>query len=166
MIEEIKSKLNLVPHVEGGYFSETYRSDEYISTKDLPSRYAGKRHFSSAIYYLLTPETCSAMHRLKSDEVYHFYMGDPVEMLQLYSDETGKIINLGQDILNGMEPQVIVKKNVWQGSRLKKGGRFALMGTTVAPGFEYSDFESGSRNELISIYPEFKDMIIALTKAD
>ncbi len=164
MIEKIKSILNLTPHIEGGYFHETYRSKETISGKGIPVGYNGDRNFSSAIYYLLTPGTFSAIHRLKSDEIFHFYLGSPVEMLQLCPDGAGKILNIGVDILNGMQPQVIAPKHVWQGARLKPGGEFALMGTTVAPGFEYTDYEPGKREELISSYPEFGEMIRALTK--
>ncbi len=163
MIEEIKTLLNLSSHVEGGFFVETYRSNELIAQKALPDRFDGNRCLSTAIYYMLTPETYSAIHKLQSDEIYHFYQGDPVEMLQLYPDGSGRIIILGSDILNGMQPQVAVPKGVWQGSRLSPGGRFALMGTTVSPGFEYFDFETGNRETLQKTYPEFKDQIEALS---
>ena len=113
---------------------------------------------------MLTPQTFSAIHRLQSDEIFHFYLGDPVEMLQLYPDGSGKIFLIGTDILNGYMPQVIVPKGVWQGSRLIPGGSFALMGTTVSPGFEYSDYETGDRGFLLEKYPELNKKIIALTK--
>ena len=162
--EEIIKLLQLRPHPkEGGYFRETYRSAVLFS--DLPSRYRGKHSASTAIYYLLTPETFSAMHRLASDEVFHFYMGSPVQMLQLFPDGQGKILGLGSDLKAGQSPQVIVPAGVWQGSRLVAGGSFALMGTTVAPGFDFADYESGQREKLIEQYPQFAKMIRELTPA-
>jgi uncharacterized protein len=105
------------------------------------------------------------MHRLQSDEIFHFYFGDPVEMLQLRPDGSGKVITLGSDILSGMQPQVIVPRGVWQGATLVKGGKFALLGTTVSPGFELADYESGERDELVNAYPQFRDLIIGLTRS-
>lgn len=162
--EEIIKKLNLIPHPkEGGYFSETYRSKENILQSDLPSRYSGSRSFGTCIYYLLTPQTISALHRLKSDEIFHFYLGDPVEMIQLFPDGSSKKIVIGNDLEKGELPQVLAPRNVWQGSRLKDGGKFALLGCTVAPGFDYTDYDHGSRTELIRQFPDCKEEIIGLT---
>lgn len=163
--DQIIALLNLTPHPkEGGYFIETYRSSETIPEKTLPSRYKGIRSFATAIYYLLTPETFSAMHRLQSDEIFHFYLGDPVEMLQLWPDGSGRLVILGSDILRGVQPQVVVPRGVWQGARLRSGGRFALLGTTVSPGFEFADYKSGQRDELTVSYRQFREWITALTK--
>jgi len=163
--DQIIAFLNLTPHPkEGGYFKEIYRSSEVIPEKALPSRYKGIRSLATAIYYLLTPETFSAMHRLQSDEIFHFYLGDPIEMLQLCADGTGRIVILGPDLHIGMQPQVIVPKGIWQGARLIKNGKFALLGTTVFPGFEFADYESGQRDDLIKSHPQFRERIIALTK--
>ncbi len=163
--DHIITFFDLKPHPEeGGYFAETYRSSEILSEKALPIRYRGIRTFGTAIYYLLTPEIFSAMHRLQSDEIFHFYFGDPVEMLQLWPDGSGKSITIGSDILKGMQPQVIVPRGVWQGARLVKDGKFALLGTTVSPGFELADYGSGRRDELVKSYPQFREVIIALTK--
>jgi predicted cupin superfamily sugar epimerase len=163
--DKIIALLNLKPHPEeGGYFVETYRSSETISEKTLPSRYKGVRSFGTAIYYLLTPETFSAMHRLQSDEIFHFYLGDPVEMLQLWPDGSGRILILGTDITNGMKPQAVIPKGVWQGARLFKDGKFALLGTTVSPGFDFADYVFGHREELVKSYPKFRELIIALTR--
>jgi predicted cupin superfamily sugar epimerase len=165
--DKIIALLNLKPHPEeGGYFVETYRSSETISEKALPGRYKGVRSFGTAIYYLLTPETFSTMHRLQSDEIFHFYLGAPVEMLQLWPDGSGRILILGTDIMNGMKPQAVIPKGVWQGARLLNGGRFALLGTTVSPGFEFVDYESGQRDDLVKSYPQYQDLIIALTRAN
>ncbi len=163
--ERIIKKLNLKPHPkEGGFFSETYRAREILGENAIPDGYEGDRNISTCIYYMLTPETFSEMHILKSDEIFHFYLGDPVEMLHLYPDGSGKRVIFGRDILHDMEAQIIVPRNVWQGARLVEGGKFALMGTTVAPGFDYSDYRTGNRNDLISSYPDFSDMIIKLTR--
>jgi predicted cupin superfamily sugar epimerase len=160
--QEIITLLKLQPHPkEGGFFRETYRSPDILS--DVPSRNRGQRAASTAIYYLLTPSTFSAMHRLASDEIFHFYLGSPVEMVQLLPDGRGKIITIGNDLQAGQTPQVMVPAGVWQGSRVKSGGPFALMGTTVAPGFDYADYESGDRESLVQQYPEFQDRIQELT---
>ncbi len=159
---EVIRMLNLKPHPEGGYYAETYRSAEQLEAGHLPARYSGSRSVSTAIYYLLVPGTCSSMHRIKSDELFHFYLGDPVEMLLLHPDGSGETVILGSDIVSGMLPQVTVPRGVWQGSVLRNGGEFALMGTTVAPGFDFSDFETGSRDTLIGTYPDFAAMITRL----
>jgi predicted cupin superfamily sugar epimerase len=163
--EEIISLLRLKPHpVEGGYFVETYRSDEEISEECLPVRYGGARSLGTAIYYLLTPDSFSAIHRLRTDEVFHHYIGDPVEMLQLLPDGSGAVFTLGPDLQGGMRPQVVVSAGVWQGARLRTGGMFALMGTTVSPGFDFDDYEVGHRESLLASYPQFKDLLEALVR--
>src|SRR5262249_53922503 len=120
--------------------------------------------FGTAIYFLLTPDTCSLMHRLKSDEVYHFYIGDPVELLLLREDGTGEITILGTNFDRGMRPQVIAPRGVCQGSRLVPGGRFALLGTAVAPGFDLADRQMASRSHLLASHPAFAGLIQALTR--
>jgi predicted cupin superfamily sugar epimerase len=163
--EEVINALNLQKHpTEGGHFSETFRSQEIIGD---PGR--GQRCYSTAIYYLLTdePGVFSEMHKLTVDEVFHFYLGDPVEMLHLYPDGSGKRLILGNNLAESMQPQVTVSKDVWQGCRVVPGSGnygYALMGTTVAPGFEYSDYLSGSRAELIKRYSQFKELISVLTR--
>src|SRR5262249_56808086 len=121
--------------------------------------YGSDRRASTAIYYLLTPGTFSALHRLQTDEVFHFYLGDPVRMLQLLPDGTGRTVVLGPDVLAGQHLQVMVPRGVWQGSLLEPGGEFALLGCTVAPGFEYVDYEHGDREGLIARYPQFAELI-------
>lgn len=160
----IIERLGLKPlAVEGGYFRETYRGEETIPADALPNRYGGERAFLTAIYYLLTPDTFSEIHRLASCEIFHFYMGDPVEMLLLRPDGSHSVITIGTDLEAGQVPQVVVPAGVWQGSRLKEGGAYALMGTTVAPAFDYADYESGDRASLISQYPACANLITALT---
>jgi predicted cupin superfamily sugar epimerase len=106
----------------------------------------------------------SALHRVASDEIFHFYLGDPIEMLQLWPDGSSKVVLIGADIEKGMAPQVVVQQGVWQGSRLVDGGQFALLGCTVSPGFAFADYENGSRQLLIQSYPGCKKMICALTR--
>lgn len=164
-VEQLKALLKLKPlTAEGGYFAETYRSAEMIAPSGLPARYGRAKSLGTAIYFLLTSDTCSILHRLPTDEIYHFYMGDPVELLQLHPDGAGTITILGQDLLNGMRPQLMVPAGAWQGSRLCPGGRFALMGTTMAPGFDVDDFERGQREVLLCTYPAYRDLIVALTR--
>ena len=162
---EIKALLNLEPHPrEGGWFRQTWRTEEEIPHAALPARYPAARAAGTCIYYLLAPGTFSEMHRLASDEIFHFYYGDPVEMLQLLPDGTGKTVILGSDLSRGQNPQLIVPKNIWQGSRLLPGGQVALLGCTVSPGFDYADYETGHRAELIRDYPKFAELIELLTR--
>jgi hypothetical protein len=164
--ERLKAMLGLRPlEPEGGFYVETYRSDitlpaDVADWRCGPSK--GPRSLATAIYYLLTPDTCSALHRLASDEVYHFYLGDPAEMLLLWPDGTSDVITLGRDIEKGMQVQMTVPAGVWQGSRLIEGGGFALLGTTMAPGFDPADFERASRDDLVAAYPDRRDLITAL----
>jgi predicted cupin superfamily sugar epimerase len=160
--DELIAKLGLKPlPIEGGYFAETYRSDETIPASAL--RIGRDKAVSSAIYYLLTPDTISRMHRLTSDEVFHFYAGDAVEMLMLSADGVSEVVTIGSDIEAGQRPQVVVPRGVWQGCRLTAGGEWALMGTTVAPAFDHEDFEPGDRADLIRRYPDRADLITNLT---
>jgi predicted cupin superfamily sugar epimerase len=165
--QQIIVRLRLVPlTIEGGYFRETYRAPLSIPAGALPAEfsYSGDRNVSTSIYYLLTPETFSAIHRVKSDEIFHFYAGDAVEMLQLWPDGSGRIVIISNDLVAGHEPQHSVPAGVWQGCRLKPGGAWALMGCTVAPGFDYADFELGDRRELTKVYPSHAETIASLTK--
>ena len=164
--QEIIRRLGLKPlPEEGGFYRETYRSEEQISREGLPARYSSAKSFCTAIYYLLTPETCSALHRLNSDEIFHFYLGDPVSMLQLHPGGGSELITLGRDLGRGEQLQAVVPRDTWLGALLNQGGSFALMGTTMAPGFDFSDYEHGSRQELIRQYPDREELILKLTPA-
>lgn len=163
-VDDIVRLLGLEPHpTEGGYFVETHRTAETVPSHALPDRYEGERAHGTAIYYLLTPDTFSALHRLTSDEVFHFYIGDPVEQLQLFPGGEGRMVVLGTDLAAGHRPQQVVPRDVWQGARLAEGGRFALMGCTVAPGFDFEDYEHGERAGLTADYPDFAAEIARLT---
>lgn len=154
---KIAEALGLKPlPFEGGFFAETYR---------LPAAEGNGsgRPRSTAILYLLTPGEVSRLHRLPHDEIYHFYAGDPVEVLLLHPDGTGCHLLLGSDVLRGERCQLVVPGGTWQGSRLKAGGRWALVGTTMTPGFRREDFEAGRGAELAAAYPAFASPIAALS---
>ncbi|MGE4528738.1 MAG: cupin domain-containing protein [Rhodospirillaceae bacterium] len=166
-IKTLIAELGLTPHPsEGGYFRETWRAAQILSDPNLLRDYGGPRCAGTAIYYLLTPQTLSAMHRVRSDEIFHFYLGDAVEQLRLTPGGKGEIVHLGSDIAAGERPQSLVPQNTWQGARLKPGGSFALMGCTVSPGFEFADYEHGNRASLTTEWPAFAEMIEILTPAD
>ena len=130
--EEVIRRLQLVAHpCEGGFFRETYRSHLTIPAGALSDEYSGERRASTAIYYLLTPDTFSEIHRLPTDEVFHFYLGDTVEMLQLHPDGSGEVIRLGGNLSAGELPQVLAPGGSWQGSRLVPGGRAMLIWAVV-----------------------------------
>jgi len=150
--KKIIEQLGLEPlEMEGGYFRRTYTDDVRF---DFGSE-LGERSKASAIYYLLTPETHSKIHCLPTDEIYHFYLGDPVELLLLENEGAARKVTLHCDVLNGSHPQFVVPKDTWQGSHLKAGGSFALLGTTMAPAFEYRDFkEPGNIENFLSKYPK------------
>lgn len=148
----IVQSLNLRPHPEGGFFSETYRHE----------RKTGDRSLCTAIYYLVTAESPSRMHRVASDEIWHFYGGDELEMLQL-GESGAQAISIGADVAAGQRPQVLVPANVWQGARVKPGGSYALLGATVSPGFDYDDFEIAGSDDLVAKYPQFAALIEALS---
>ncbi|MGA3032022.1 MAG: cupin domain-containing protein [Terracidiphilus sp.] len=162
--DEIKTLLNLQPHpVEGGWYRRTYTSE--VSTALL----RGVRPFGTAIYYLLEEGTFSEMHVLASDEIFHFYLGDPVEMLQLFPSGGSALLTLGQDLRAGHHVQLVVPAGVWQGTRLVDdgkagGGKVALLGCTVTPGFDFADYRSGKYEELAAGWPLEAERIRKLTR--
>jgi uncharacterized protein len=164
---EVIALLGLQPlPQEGGYFRETYRSAYTIPAGALPSVYEGKRNVATAIYFLITPDECSALHILPSDEVFHFYAGDAVEMLLLHSDGAAEVRRIGVDFTAGERPQVVVPGGVWQGCRLAPGGEWALLGCTVGPGFDFRDFHVATPaeiGELQTRFPEYSRMIESLS---
>jgi uncharacterized protein len=157
--EELIEKLGLKPHKEGGWFAESWRAPERLAINALPPRYSGARSLSTAIYYLITPGSFSRLHRLRSDELFHFYLGDPVEFLLLSPDRKGATAIVGPDVMAGQRPLLVVRRGTWQGARLLPGGKFALLGTTMAPGFEYDDFEKADPAALARTYPAFRRLI-------
>ena len=156
--DEIKTLLNLAPHPEGGFYRQTYVSEERVGLA------RGARALGTAIYYLLEPGTFSEMHVIASDEVFHFYLGDPVEMLQLWPDGRSALLTIGPDLQTGQQPQLTVPAGVWQGTRLVEGGKVALLGCTVAPGFDFADYRGGSYAELVEKWPAEAERIRELTR--
>ena len=154
--------------VEGGHFRQTYQANEAVSVT-VPGRAQPLlKPRATAIFYLLAdePDSFSALHSLPTDEIYHFYLGDPVELLLLKPRGASEIITLGQDICNGQRVQFAVPAGIWQGSRLAPGGRFALLGTTMAPGFIEGDYIPGDRATLLQQYPDRRALIMLLTRGE
>jgi predicted cupin superfamily sugar epimerase len=158
--DEIKTLLQLKAHpVEGGYFRRTYTSELSVDLE------RGQRAMGTAIYYLLEPGTFSEMHVLTSDELFHFYLGDPVEMLQLWPNGESKIVTLGSDLAAGQQVQHLVPAGVWQGTRLIGDGKVALLGCSVVPGFDFADYTSASYTKLATTWPEEAERIRLLTRS-
>lgn len=145
--------LKLLPHPEGGFYKETYRSPEVLEHRQLPSRYKGSRNFSTAIYFLLRSQDRSVFHRIQSDELWHFYAGTTLLIYVLTTDGL-KIHRLGADALRGDLLQVVVPAGCWFGAIVEKPDSYALCGCTVAPGFDFADFEMAERNELVNMFPD------------
>jgi uncharacterized protein len=158
-------KLGLEPHPEGGYFRQTYRSEIVIARKALPAEFMGARVASTAIYFLLDGKNFSAFHRLRSDEVWHFYVGEVlivhvIDLAGRYSS-----IRLGRDPDAGEVLQAVVPAGCWFASHVADWKAFAVVGCTVAPGFDFEDFEMGKRVELAARYPLQREVIERLTRA-
>jgi len=165
--EQIIEHLELEPlPVEGGHYRQTYVASDDVAAEALSKRYGRAKPLCTAIYYLLTdqPDSFSALHRLPTDEIYHFYLGDPVEMLLFHPDGRSERVILGQDLQAGQHVQVVVPAGVWMGSRVLEGGQFALMGTTMAPGFDDQDYEGGEAAELERQYPDRAELIKQLSR--
>jgi uncharacterized protein len=152
-------RLGLVPHPEGGFYLETFRSPARVTSAG-----RGVRAASTAIYFLLPAGTRSVLHRVSSDEVWHHYAGDPVELCTLDESGVTEAVMLGSDLWAGERPQHVVLAGVLQGARVL-GSRYALVGCTVAPGFEFSDFALPDRAELVARFPDHVAWIEALTRA-
>lgn len=162
--QQLIARYDLEPHPEGGWYRQTYQCNERIAKDALPARFGGERSFSTAIFFLLTPGNFSAFHRIKSDECWHFYAGGPLEVMVLAADGTLSITTLGQDIGKGQLFQYIVPANSWFASRPATGSAYCLVGCTVAPGFDFADFELAVADELMRQYPEHKELIRELTR--
>ena len=158
--EDVKRllKLERLP-MEGGYFRETYRSRCRVSSEYLPEGISSSRPIGTAIYYMVTPESYSRLHRLPGSEVFHFYLGDPVTLLQLFPDRTSTKVTMSNQLELGHQLQVIVRGGTWQGCKLCPGGKWALLGTTMSPGFDYADYEAADREQLLSQYPDAQEEI-------
>jgi predicted cupin superfamily sugar epimerase len=160
---DLIQKYKLHAHPEGGFYSQTYCSAEMIPRQCLPTRFAGSRHFSTAIYFLLGAEQFSAFHRIKSDEIWHFYTGTGLHIYVLHPDGRGEVLKLGEDLANGYAFQQVVPAGCWFASRPADKTGFSFVGCTVSPGFDFSDFELATREKLGKEYPNFVDWINQLS---
>ena len=161
---QLIEKYNLQPHSEGGWYSQTYKSSESIDANALPARFDGRRAFSTAIYFLLENGNFSAFHRIKSDECWHFYAGDPLYIYVIHQNGKLEIICLGSDPGNGETFQYIVPANCWFASRPAPGSEYCFVGCTVSPGFEFADFELADSEMLTNRYPQHKEIIRQLCR--
>jgi predicted cupin superfamily sugar epimerase len=165
-VQALIQQLNLQPHPEGGYFAETYRAAEAIPHGALPKRFTGDRSFSTAIYFLIPAGSRSSLHRIQSDETWHFYLGGPITLVQLSEDGVCQTITMGSDFLNGQYLQYTVPAGCWFGAIPMPETEFALLGCTVAPGFDFEDFELATQRELLATYPGARSWIEQLTPSE
>ncbi len=154
-------KISLIPHPEGGFYKEVYRSAEAASAESLPERFSTERNYSTAIYYLLESGDFSAFHRIKSDEIWHFYDGEPLNIYIIDNNGALTIKTLGLSEKDNVYPQVIVPATTWFAA--KPVGSFTLAGCTVSPGFDFHDFEMADNKSLKEKYPEHSEIIDKLT---
>ena len=157
-------KLQLAPHPEGGYYRQTYRSELSIAREALPPAFTGPRAASTAIYFLIEGENFSAFHRLHSDELWHFYAGSPLLVHVIDAAGAYSKIFLGCNPDVGQVLQTVVPAGSWFGSHVADWKSWALVGCTVAPGFDFCDFELAKGNELLARYPQYREIIHRLTR--
>ncbi len=151
--KKLIQQLQLQPHPEGGFYKQTYRSKQNITTED-----GRTRHVSTAIYYLLENEDKSHFHRIKSDELWFFHLGQTVELISIQNNQLTTML-LGNDFEKGELPQAMIPANTWFAAKLKSGTGFSLASCTVAPGFDFADFELAKGGELLNQFPHLKDVI-------
>ena len=162
--QQLIETFNLQPHPEGGYYTRTYCSDEQIAAVHLPERFTGDRFISTAIYFLLEGKDFSAFHRIKSDELWHFYAGSGLHIYVIHPDGAGEVLKLGSDLENGSLFQQVVKAGCWFASKPVDENGFAFVGCTVAPGFDFADFEMGEKEALLKEYPQHAPWIKQLCR--
>lgn len=163
-IDTLIHKLQLLPHPEGGYFKETYRSSESLMKSALPQGYKGDRNLSTCIYFLLTSANFSAFHRIKQDEIWHFYMGSPISLHIINQQGVYLKQMIGSNLEAGEVPQFVVHGGDWFASEVEEPNSYALAGCTVSPGFDFEDFEMADRYKLLLKYPDFEAVIRRLTR--
>jgi uncharacterized protein len=156
--------LDLIPHPEGGFYRQNYRSSEAIARHHLPARFDGPRVFATAIYFLLESADFSAFHRIRQDEIWHFYAGSPLIIHEIDPRGEHKTTKIGADWQKQEFPQAIVPAGHLFGATVSELDSFALVGCTVAPGFEFGDLELPCRTELLQQYPQHRRIIESLTR--
>lgn len=157
-------QLGLQPHPEGGFYSETYRSEGMIPSACLPTNFNGDRHYATSIYFLLEQGNFSAFHRIASDETWHFYDGGPALVHVLDGSGQYRCLRLGRQLHEGELFQFTVPAGCWFASECASGSDFSLVGCTVAPGFDFADFEMAERHSLKLAYPEFSELVERLCR--
>lgn len=160
----IIDRLKLTSHPEGGFYREVYRSDEIFASDLLPDRYNEPHSISTSIYFLLQSNDFSAFHRIKSDETWHFYLGSAVTIYILSPDGKYREVILGNNLIDNQELQYTILRNSWFAAKVHNADSFALVGCTVSPGFEFSDFELADRQHLVSLFPDHEQLIFSLTR--
>lgn len=163
-IQKIIEKLKLLPHPEGGYYKETYRSSGLIQSENLGHAFTEARNYATSIYFMLTSDTFSAFHKINQDEIWHFYDGSPI-LLHVISDSgnhTQQII--GKDLFNGQNPQIVVPANHWFAATVINKNDYSLVGCGVSPGFDFKDFTLPTREQLLQKFPQHEEIITALTR--
>jgi predicted cupin superfamily sugar epimerase len=155
-------RLQMNSHIEGGWYKETYRSDLQFDQSQLPAGFQGKRNACTHIYFLLEKEQFSAFHKIRSDEIWHFYSGDPLVVYEIGDDGLLTEHILGNDPTQECSLSCVIKAGNWFASKVRNGGQYSLVGCTVAPGFDFVDFEMAAKGKLIAEYPQHRDLIIAL----
>jgi predicted cupin superfamily sugar epimerase len=161
---EIVHLLGLEPHPEGGFYKEVYRSDDFIDQSCLPGNFQGKRNFATSIYYLLEKGDFSAFHRIKSDEIWHFYFGGSVLIHMLHSNRTYECKLVGSKISDNASFQVVIPAGTWFAAEPSPGTDFILSGCTVSPGFDFADFELGDKNQLTEEFPDHQHLLNRLCR--
>jgi hypothetical protein len=163
-IQRIIQKLNLKSHPEGGYYRETYRGALQISEEDLGEEYSGKRNCSTCIYFLLTSYSFSSFHRIRQDEIWHFYKGSPLLLYLISPEGIYSVITIGNNLEDGQLPQFVVPGGYWFAAATISDNGYSLVGCTVSPGFDFNDFELGEKEELTSIFPQHQKIIEQFTR--
>lgn len=161
-IKNLVDQLELQPHPEGGYFSEIYRNESLIHTKD--GKFPDSRNICTSIYYLLKGRDKSLFHRIKSDEIWHHYEGAPVTIHTIFDDGLYRAYHLGKEIIRGKSPQIVIPAYTWFGVTVDNEESYSLCGCTVAPGFDFKDFELADRYMLLQAFPEHEAIIKELTQ--
>jgi uncharacterized protein len=157
--EKIRALLNLRPHPTYGFVAETFRSKHELPASALPRGFSGPRSEGSVLYFMVTPGAQIRLHRIRSDQMYHHYLGDPLEVLLLYADGTGEVVKLGMDLQAGMRPQLFIPGGTFHISRLPAGAQYALLGTSEWPAVEPADVEVGDFKTIAMLYPAFRGLL-------
>ena len=163
-IQYLVSKLGLQEHPEGGFYKETYRSEGIIPAESLPDEFSGPRNYSTGIYFLLTSDTFSAFHKIHQDEMWHFYEGSPLTVHMIDAEGKYTAQKAGLNFDEEEVPQFTVPAGVWFAAEVSEPDSYALVGCTVAPGFDFEDFELAEREILTAAFPEHSGIIEKLTR--